>query len=212
MDARLFQLVPNRGSSGHAPTRQPLHLVLVVTGASFRGHSRHDQLNGRTCAGLAFEPKLPSQSIHDDAVDDMQTKTTRAIMPARGEKRIEGAPLHVGCHATAVVGEHNFYMLTPRRANRDLDVPLSPAGEGMRDRIDGEIGQGLTEWPGVAVHDKIRFASEAERNVALLQLPRKLGENLPRQFACVEALPMRFSLIGRYLLEGLKAFGGPAEI
>ena len=65
-----------------------LQLVLVVTGPSVGGHSRQDESHGRTGAGLAFKPELPPQSIHNNAVNDMQTKATRAIMPARDEKRI----------------------------------------------------------------------------------------------------------------------------
>jgi hypothetical protein len=70
----------------------------------------------------------------------------------------------------------------------------------------------LTEWPRVAVHSKIGFASEVERNVALSQLPRKLSENLACQFACIEPSPVRLDLIGRNLLEGLNALSGPTEI
>jgi len=186
--------------------------ALVMADASVRGRSGKDESNGGTCTRLAFKPELSPQPIHNDAMDDMETKTTRAIMPARGEEWIERPPLDIGSHATAIVDEQNLYMLVVRRANRDVDSPLATAGEGMRHGIDGEIGQGLTEWPGVALHSKIWFTSEAERNVALLQLPLELRENLACQFACVEASPMRLGLIDRDLLERLNAVGGPAEI
>src|SRR5262249_38518797 len=150
-----------------------------------RGRSGKDESNGGPCTWLAFKAELSPQSIHDDAMDDVQTKTTRTIMAARGEKRIERPPLDVGSHATAGIGEQKLDMLVVRRANRDVDGPLAAVREGMRHGIDGEIGQSLTERPGIAVHGKTGLTAEAERNVAVFQLPLELGEDLAGQFACV---------------------------
>src|SRR5262245_57638445 len=110
-----------------------------MTDASVRGRSGKDESNDGACTRLAFKAQLSPQSIHNDAMDDMETKTTRTIMAARGEKRIERPPLDVGSHAAAVIGEQKLDMLAIGRANRDVDGPLAAVREGMRHGIDGEI-------------------------------------------------------------------------
>jgi hypothetical protein len=56
-----------------------------------RRDPRQDDLNPRAAAGLGIEVQPAAEPVGDDAVDDMQAKPGAALIPARGEERIEGA-------------------------------------------------------------------------------------------------------------------------
>ena len=64
----------------------------------------------------------------------MQTKITRAMVPAGRKERIEGSPLHIGSHATAVIDEQYLDVIAPGSEAGDnfgsLVTKLAPAGGG----------------------------------------------------------------------------------
>src|SRR6266403_1861530 len=107
-------------------------------------HSRQDELDFRSLAGLAIEREPAAQTVRNDAVDDMQTQASIALIAPCREERIERFAPDVETHALAIVGKKNFDIVIPGRTNLDVDVASSAVGKPMRDRVEEEVGQHLS--------------------------------------------------------------------
>ena len=112
----------------------------------------------RAFSGLAVKAKPAAQTIRDDAVDDVQAKAGASEVPPRGEERVEGLTPDIRAHAAAVVGEGDLDVIGPGGAHLDLDGSRLMIGIGMRDGIEEQIGEHLSDRSGVAVHREIGLA------------------------------------------------------
>src|SRR5882672_3739105 len=79
-----------------------------------RRDTRQQDLDSGTAARLGIEVEPAAEAIGHDAVDDMQAEPGAALIPARGEKRIESASAHIEAHAAAIVGEDDFEIILAR--------------------------------------------------------------------------------------------------
>src|SRR5215831_17372767 len=173
---------------------------------------RQNELNARAGAGLTFELQPAAKAFRYDVVDGVQAKPGRTQMAAGGEERVKGLSPDLRSHAAAIIGKQKLDVTGPRRAQRNIDAALSGAGECMHDRIDGEIGQHLTERSRVAVHHEARLALQIDGDIALAKLTRMMRKHLFDEFGGIVAAPFGLALIDRHLLERLDTLGGAVEI
>ena len=117
-----------------------MDIAALLSGPRRRRRARQDQLDFRPLAGFAVEIEPATQTIRDDAVDDMQAKAGAALIAARREKRIERFSPDIETHAAAVVGKKNFDIVLAGRLHLDVDGTALAVGKGVRDRIEKEIG------------------------------------------------------------------------
>ena len=184
-----------------------MHRHRGVTGA-VRGRT---QPNPCPLGRLAPEIEAATQTIDDDAVDDMQAKTGTALMTAGREKRIESLPPHVRTHAATVVGENDFNIVRAGGAHLDIDRPLPGVRKRMRDRIEKQVGQDLPVGAGIAVHRQIRLALNIQAHAVLRQRRPKANGELLGQIAEVERSQVGIISVCRHLLERLDQFGRPVQ-
>src|SRR5271154_3891954 len=104
-----------------------------------------------------------TQTICDDAVDDMQPEAGAALAAARREEWIERPVPDIETHAAAIVGENNFDIVLPRRPHPDVDDACLAVGKRVRDRVEEQVGQHLAVRAGIAFHRQIGRALDIEK-------------------------------------------------
>src|SRR5277367_6281668 len=120
-------------------------------------HARDDDHDFCPLAGRAIENKPAAQAISNDTVDDMQAEAGASIATC-GEERIERFPPDIETHAAAIVAKNNFDMVTPGRPHVDINGTFLAVGKSVRNRVEEEVGQHLSIWPGITVHRQIGLA------------------------------------------------------
>ena len=131
------------------------------------GHAGQDQLNSCSLAGFAIKMEPAAQTIRDDGMDDVETQTSTALIPAGCEKWIEGFASDIKAHAASVVYEENFNVIMSGRPNLDIHAAALTVGERMRDRIEEEIGQHLPIRARITVHRQIGLTFDGEGEILL---------------------------------------------
>src|SRR6266851_6219281 len=63
-----------------------------------RRDARQDDLDSGTAARLGIEVEPAAEAVGDDAIDDMQSEPSAALIPAGREERVEGAAADVEAH------------------------------------------------------------------------------------------------------------------
>src|SRR6266436_4612287 len=175
-------------------------------------HSRQDEPNSRPLARLAIEREPAAQTVRNDAVDDMQTQTSVALIAPCREERIERFTPDVETHAATIVGKKNFDIVISGRSNLDVDGTSFAVRKPMRDRVEEEVGQHLSIGPWIAVHRQAGLAFDVEGEVLLPQARPQAHGDLFSQIAEVEDALTRVTAVGRYLFERLDQFGCVIEV
>src|SRR5262249_3391434 len=147
-----------------------------------------------------------------DAVDDVQTKSGTALIPARCEERIKGAAANVEAHAAAIVGENYLDIVLARRRRPDVDQARSSSRKRVRERIEKQVGQHLTIGAGIRVHDEVGLTLDVERQIVLPQAGPETHHHLLGQVAEIEAALVGIISVGGNLLEGLDQLSRTIEI
>ena len=124
----------------------------------------------RAYARLAFELEVAAQTLRYDAMRDVQAKTGGAMVTASGEEWIKSMTFDLRRHAASIVREDKLDAGVLCCGHLDHDHSLATAGKPVGQGIEGEIGEGLAERPGVTIHRKIGPALQVERYIALSQL------------------------------------------
>ena len=142
----------------------------------------------------------------------MQAEPGAALIPPRGEERIERAPAHVERHAAAIVGEDDLDIVLAGLPHLDIDRAGLAVRKGMRHRIEEQIGEHLPVRPGIRVHAEIGLAVDVERQIVLAQARPQAHHHLLGQIAEVEDALIGVIPVGGDLLERRDQLGGAIEI
>ena len=103
-------------------------------------HPRQEELDFRSLAGLTIEIEPSTQTIRDDAVDNMQAEARAALIAPCREERIERFTPDIETHATAIVGENNLDVIMPGCLRLDVDCASFATRKCVRDRVQEEVG------------------------------------------------------------------------
>lgn len=126
-----------------------------------------------------------------------------------GRRRVEA---HVEAHAATIVGDDDLDIVLAGLAHPDVDDPRTSVREGVRHRIQKQIGQHLPVRPGIAVHGQVGLALDVQRQVLLAQARAQAHHHLLGEVGEVEAALVRIVAVGRDLLERLDQLGCAVEI
>jgi hypothetical protein len=83
--------------------------------------SRQDELDFVPSPWFAIAIEPATQTIHDDAVDDMQAESRAALIVTRREERIERLTPDTETHAAAIAGKKNLDIALSGRLHRVRD-------------------------------------------------------------------------------------------
>jgi hypothetical protein len=106
----------------------------------WRCDTRQDKLDFRPLVKFAIKIEPATQTIRDDAVDDMQAEARAALIATRREERIECFASDTEAHAAAIIGKTNFDIVLAGRPNLDLDDAFLPIGKCVCDRVQEKVG------------------------------------------------------------------------
>jgi hypothetical protein len=88
--------------------------VRLPRGGRRRRHTRQQEPDFRPLTGRAFEMEPATQTIRDDAVDNVEAEAS-ALIATRCEERIERLASDTVTHPAAIVGEQDFDIVIARR-------------------------------------------------------------------------------------------------
>ncbi len=102
-------------------------------------HPRQEELDFRSLAGLTIEIEPSTQTIRDDAVDNMQAEARAALIAPCREERIERFTPDTATHAATIVGKKNLDNVVSRGLHLDVDGTSLVVGKRVLDRVEKEI-------------------------------------------------------------------------
>ena len=149
-------------------------------------HSRQDELDFRSLAGLAVEMDAATQTVRNDVVGDMKAEPGASPIAARREERLERIAPDLGTHAAAIVGKNNFHVVLPGRLHLDVDGTSLAVRKGVGNRVEKEVGQHQSVRSRKAVDREIGFALDLEGKVLLSQTRPKAPDDLFGQITEIE--------------------------
>ena len=177
-----------------------------------RRDARQDDLDSRASAGLRIEVEPAAEAVGHDIIDDVQPESGAALIPARGEERIEGAAPNVEAHAAAIVGKNDLDIVLAGFPRLDVDRSGSAVGESVCHRIEEQIGQHLPVGAGIAVHQEIGLAIDVQRQIVFPQARPQGQRHLLGEVGKVEGALVGIVAVGCDLLERGDQFGRAIEV
>ena len=115
-------------------------------------------------------------------------------------------------HPAAIVLEQDLHVVVASLLNLDVDTAGIAVREGVRDRVEEQVGQHLAVGTGKAVHGQVRLAVDRQRQVLLAHPRLQTHHHLLGQVGEIERPLVGVVAVGRDLLERLHQFGRPVEV
>ena len=114
-------------------------LQALVTGLPSGSHPREDELDFCSFAGFAIEIEPATQTIHDNAVYDMQAEAGAALIAPCCKERIERLAPDIRSHRAAIVAKGSFHVVLPERLHLDVKGAPFSLGKRVRDRVEEKV-------------------------------------------------------------------------
>ena len=131
-----------------------------------RRYARDGDTKSRAPAQPGFEGQAAAQLLGYEIEDDVKAKAGAALVPARGEERVERAALDILAHAHPVVGYEDIHVLADL-AGLDDDASGPALGKSVDHAVEKQVGQDLTVGARIAVHGDAGRHINGEGNIAI---------------------------------------------